>query len=366
MMLELNEKKIRKGKPIGLPYRGSKKKISKKIVEIIKQNFGTEKPVYDIFGGGGAITAECLLNGLEVHYNDLDRTITDMFQRVLATDREFLKTLIISRDEFLKIREKENKTVDDELKLLVNSFGNNRKGYLYSEEFSDLKYNLAIEIIKNHDTFDGYKKTETYLEAKDIFKDQTYQKPRQDRKVQLAQLQQLQQLEQLRRLQQLERLQQLSRIEVTNLDYTAFSGVEDTILYLDPPYQGAIGYEYGGKARSVLPDVYNKIRQKLLKMPTGSVIVEDEIEYKVGTYPNNDRRMYVKDLRIQTNRFDSQSFYDWTYEMSKKNIVLISSYEISDSRFECVYEFKTARSTVQGGTNNSKTEKLFMVKKGEE
>src|SRR5574344_1882934 len=189
MMLELNEKKIRKGRPLGLPYQGSKKKISKKIVEIIKQNFGTEKPIYDIFGGGGAITAECMLNGLEVHYNDLDHTITEMFQRVLATDREFLKTLIISRDEFLKIRDKENKTVDDNLKLLVNSFGNNRKGYLYSEEFADLKYNLAVKIIKNHDTFDGYKKTETYLKAKSTSKER------------------LQQLEQLQRLQQLEQLQ---------------------------------------------------------------------------------------------------------------------------------------------------------------
>ena len=52
-MLKLDEKKIRKGKPIGLPYQGSKKKISKKIVEIIKQDFGTDKPIYDIFGGGG-------------------------------------------------------------------------------------------------------------------------------------------------------------------------------------------------------------------------------------------------------------------------------------------------------------------------
>ncbi|HEN2581375.1 TPA: hypothetical protein ACGRGV_001198 [Streptococcus agalactiae] len=52
-MLKLDEKKIRKGKPFGLPYQGSKKKISKKIVEIIKQNFGTDKKIYDIFGGGG-------------------------------------------------------------------------------------------------------------------------------------------------------------------------------------------------------------------------------------------------------------------------------------------------------------------------
>lgn len=55
-MLKLDEKKIRKGKPIGLPYIGSKKKVSKKIVEIIKQNFGCDKPVYDIFGGGGQNT----------------------------------------------------------------------------------------------------------------------------------------------------------------------------------------------------------------------------------------------------------------------------------------------------------------------
>ena len=49
-MLKLDEKKIRKGKPLGLPYQGSKKKIGKKIIEIIKQNFGTDKPIYDIFG----------------------------------------------------------------------------------------------------------------------------------------------------------------------------------------------------------------------------------------------------------------------------------------------------------------------------
>ena len=309
-MLTLDEKKIRKGKPVGLPYQGSKKKISKKIVEIIKQNFGTDKPIYDIFGGGGAITAECMLNGLEVHYNDLDRTITDMFQRVPSTDRDFLKTLIVSHDEFFKIRDKENKTVDDELKLLVNSFGNDRKTYLYSRKFSDLKYNLAIEIIKKHDTFSGYKKTDTYKNAArpfDVGKVDRAQVLEQLSKLQqLERLQQLQQLQQLERLQQLQQLQQL---EVTNLDYTAFSDVESGIFYLDPPYENTVLKGYSIK------------------------------------------------------EFNSQSFYNWAYEMSKKNIILISSYEISDSRFKCVYEFKNARSTLQSGTSNNKTEKLFMVKK---
>lgn len=294
-MLELNEKKIRKGRPIGLPYQGSKKKISKKIVEIIKQNFGTDKPIYDIFGGGGAITAECLLNGLEVHYNDLDKTITDMFQKVVNEDRDYLKTLIVSRDEFFEIREKENKTIDDELKLLVNSFGYDRKTYLYSKEISDLKHNLAIEIIKKHDTFSGYKKTDTYKNA---------YRPFDIGKVDRAQV-----LQQLQRLHQLQRLQQLECVEATNLDYTEFSGIEDTILYLDPPYQNTL----------------------------------------------------LKGYSI--HEFNSQPFYDWAYEMSKKNIVLISSYEISDERFECVYEFKNVRSTYAPGPRGKRTEKLFMVKK---
>ena len=138
-MLSLDEKKIRKGRPIGLPYQGSKKKISKKIIEIIKQNFGTDKPIYDIFGGGGAITAECILNGLEVYYNDLDKDITNAFERVISQDREWIKTLIISREEFFEIKAKESKTTDDFLKLLVNSFGNNKLRYLYNKEIPSRK-----------------------------------------------------------------------------------------------------------------------------------------------------------------------------------------------------------------------------------
>ena len=302
-MLKLDEKKIRKGKPIGLPYQGSKKKISKKIVEIIKQNFGTDKPIYDIFGGGGAITAECLLNGLEVHYNDLDKDITNAFERVISQDREWIKTLIVSHTEFFEIKYKENKTTDDFLKLLVNSFGNDKKSYLCSEEISDLKYNLAKEIIEKHDVFNGYKQTETYKRA-------TYNaKQENDKRLQqlerLGQLQQLQQLQQLERLQQ---LQQLNKIKATNKSYHDFSDVSGAILYLDPPYEGSNQKGY-------------------------------------------------------TNSFDSQEFYDWAFEIAKTNIVIISSYSISDERFEAVYSFDKARSTLQGGENiKAKNEKLFMVK----
>ena len=300
-MLKLDEKKIRKGKPIGLPYQGSKKKISKKIIEIIKQNFGTTKPIYDIFGGGGAITAECVLNGLEVHYNDLDKDITDAFERVISKDREWIKTLIVSREEFFEVKAKENKTTDDFLKLLVNSFGNKKTDYIYNKEISDLKYNIAKEIIENHDVFSGYKQTETYKGSIEKYK-------------QLEQLQrlryyeQLQQLEQLQRLQQLQQLQKLNKIKATNKSYHTFGDVSGAILYLDPPYEGS------------------------------------------------SQKGYI-------NSFDSQEFYDWAFEIAKTNIVIISSYSISDERFEAVYSFDKARSTLQGGENiKAKNEKLFMVK----
>ena len=303
-MLSLDEKKIRKGRPIGLPYQGSKKKISKKIVEIIKQNFGTTKPIYDIFGGGGAITAECILNGLEVHYNDLDKDITNAFERVISQDREWIKTLIISRDEFFEIKDKENKTTDDFLKLLINSFGNAKASYMYNKEISDLKYNLAKKIIEKHDVFSGYKQTETYKKVTSGLDWNWFNAKLEKNKT----LQQLQQLEQLQHLQQLERLQQLDELKATNKSYQEFSKVSGAILYLDPPYEGS---------------------------------------YQEG---------YI-------NSFDSQEFYNWAFEMSKSNIVIISSYSISDERFEVVYSFDKARSCLQGGTSNKrKNEKLFMVK----
>lgn len=297
-MLTLDESKIRKGRPVGLPYVGSKKKISKKIVQLIIQNFGRDKTIYDIFGGGGAITAECIINGLDVRYNDLDKTVVDMFKIVLGTDREFLKKLIVSREGFLEIVGKEEKSAEDNLKLLVNSFGNNRKDYLYNKEFSDIKHKTAQDIIYNHDVFSGYRQTETYHQTLDKYNGQI------DTLKQLERLQQLEKLEQINQLQQT----QVGVIQpLTTFDYKRFSNVTNAIIYLDPPYES-----------------------------TGKYYNENEMDYK--------------------------DFYNWAVKMSNENIVLISSYTVSDERFKVVYNFNKAKSTFQGGVGNGHTEKLFMVK----
>ena len=348
MQLKLDEKKIRKGRPIGLPYVGSKKKIAKKLIEIIKQNFGTDKTVYDLFGGGGAITLECKLQGLDVVYNDIDPIPGLMIQKILSEDRGYLKTLICSREEFFQIRDKEDKTIDDHLKLLVNSFGNNCKTYLYSKKHSDIKYTLAKEIIEKHDCFCGYMQTQTFKEfTKDIeklksidwhkSKDKYIEFPVMRRLIQLQRLQQLERIQQLKnakkieyenkeeknqglatlqRLEQLERLKQLEnlqdieangKIKFYNKDYREFSDIKNSIIYLDPPYKDT-----------------NKV-------------------YK-------------------HNNLDYKNFYKWCKDMSKKNIVLISEYNMPDG-FEVVYEFRKAKSTfMQSGYHDDKYEKLYMIK----
>ena len=118
-------------------------------------------------------------------------------------------------------------------------------------------------------------------------------------------LQQIQQLEQIQRLQQ---IQQLNKVKATNKSYHDFSKVSGAILYLDPPYE------------------------------------------------EKKKKSYI-------NSFNSQEFYDWAFEMAKKNIVIISSYSISDKRFSAVYSFDKARSTLESGiSSKGKNEKLFMVK----
>lgn len=173
-------------------------------------------------------------------------------------------------------------------------------------------------------------------------------------------------MEMIPRLSSLSLLQQLKDhkpITVTNKDFKQFSNVKNAILYLDPPYENTTheAYEFGRQSkRKVAKEKYKEIRERLLKLEKGAKITEDGFVFYLGEHKNNQHRMYVKDAQSATT-FDSKEFYSWAYAMSQNNIVILSSYEVSDPRFEMVYEFD-AKSTPQGGAKG-RTEKLFMVKK---
>lgn len=314
-MLQFNGK-TRKGKAYGLPYQGGKRKVAKHIIEILKQNFDTTKTVCDVFGGG-AISFECVLNGIDVVYND---SYTDLVNALewLMTYRGSLHHLVWSREQFMAVRNNPTHPPEEWLGILINSFGQSMRSYLYSVEKSEIKYRYAKLILDTYGTGKDYRHTELYREfLKEYYqgRDGIEQLERLEKVQDICQLFSLKETERLQQLEYLLPLERLNRypalLQFHNRDYKAFSHVEDAIFYLDPPYENA----------------------------------------------NIQGYKHISD-------FDSQTFYDWCVEMASKNDVLISSYTISDPRFECVYEFTKTTSTLQGGNSGKAKhmERLWMVK----
>ncbi len=287
-MLKFDEKKVRKGRPLGLPYVGSKRKISKKIVELIKQNYGADKTVYDLFGGGGAVTLECMINGIDVVYNDINDLPMRAIKKIASEDFEFLKTLLIPRDEFMELRNKENIDEIEYLRLVVNSFGYNQTQYLYAMEHSEIKNKIAKDYIERFNTAKGYR---------------VWNKSRGG----YTRISQLERIAQLERLQETLNVYDLNNLKVYAEDYTYFSDVENSIIYLDPPYKNTVSRAY--------------------------------------------------------KKIDYERFTDWAKMMSEKNIVIISEYTQPSDDFECIFEFKNAYSSMQGGQKrvNGNYERLWAI-----
>ena len=112
----------------GLPYKGSKNKLAPKIFELFPQ----KKNFYDLFCGGCAMTHYGMLHNKFEKFiiNDLNPMCPTLFFD--AVNGKFKnETRWISREDFLNSNEPYVK--------FCWSFGNNLKGYLYSEEIEPLK-----------------------------------------------------------------------------------------------------------------------------------------------------------------------------------------------------------------------------------
>ena len=301
----------------GLGYVGAKRLISWEIGEEIEFQVPCFDVFVDAFGGGGSMSCEFLMRGKKVMYNDLDKDIYEVFRYVMNTEfePEFYNGLLISSAEFNKILNKKHKTVIDNLKILINSFGNRSKAYLYSKDVGESKFLLAKEILKDDAFgFRNYRKNPIF-----ISKINNLEGRRSVEKNRLQQLEQLKQLEQLQRLQQLLKLQQLrncckkNNIAFENLDYKSFimkQRNKKSVLYCDIPYENTVGYSVG--------------------------------------------------------KFDHKKFFDFISEEAKYfKAVFISSYQILDNRFKIMKEFKKKSTLASGTSLDGDTEKLYTLKEFE-
>ena len=237
---------------IGIPYMGSKRKLSAKIVDKILSDNPNCKYVYDLFGGGGAISFEFLKRGITTYYNELNTGVVELLKKIQndgVTD-EFYEW--IDRDTFHKL--KDEPIWKGGLVATCWSFGNNKnKGYLFSKANEEIKkplHNIIVnkcpiakeEFLK----LSGITIDDSLLIADTVNERRLvvmrYVKSEIGR-LDLEQLERLKQLQQLTQVQSLERVQSL---EITNLSYEKViidTPINETVIYLDPPYAGTAKYK---------------------------------------------------------------------------------------------------------------------------
>jgi len=121
----------------GLPYKGSKNRIAKKILDVLP----AAPVLYDVFCGGCAITHAALLSGKysRVVANDVNGMIPHAFETAI-TGGFRNEDRWISRDDFQRLYK------TDPYVAICFSFGNNLHEYCYARELEPYKRALHYAI----------------------------------------------------------------------------------------------------------------------------------------------------------------------------------------------------------------------------
>ena len=249
----------------GLPYQGSKTKISSVLLDKMLELTPQATTFVDVFGGGGSMSLRALDMGLKVHYNELNGHVFQLVSHLKEKGFTYDMLHCLTRDEFSTLIKQEPSYLTG-LAMLVYSFSNNQKDYLYARTKEAEKQAIHNAIITgNFSTLGDYKAQEIeYAKSsnlplrqrfqifKKIFKDLVEGV---DRVQSLNSILNLQDFASLfnkdSRLASVEReacVQEFeaSKLNVSNLcyskiDYDKFDK-ETTIFYFDPPYIGTRGY----------------------------------------------------------------------------------------------------------------------------
>ncbi len=243
---------------LGLPYMGSKRKIAKKILDYICSKNPSAKYFFDLFGGGGAVSFEALRRRQfdRVIYNELDTGVVKLLEKI-RTDGvtpEFFQW--VDRETFH--RHKRDDTWFGGLVKTVWSFGSDQRTYMFSPKNEKTKKILhEIIVNKSGQALDEFQKLTSSAIPDSLLSGETINERRlsvmrflstQKKRQELEHLQRIQHLDNLRHLERLElsnKSYSLERLELSNKSYSDVlidTPVEQTIVYLDPPYEKTGGY----------------------------------------------------------------------------------------------------------------------------
>jgi len=139
---------------LGIPYRGSKRKLAPDILNAIISRHKVVTDFYDLFGGGGSISFNAIsLYNFNVHYNELNSHIFELVKYLKENktlDPKFYEW--VTREEFFNQVNKSNDDADWYSGFVMScwSFGNAQSSYLYGVDIENIK-RLAHEFIVNSD-----------------------------------------------------------------------------------------------------------------------------------------------------------------------------------------------------------------------
>lgn len=292
------------GKTYGMPYMGSKSQIAEWVVGKLPD----ANNLYDLFGGGGAITDCAAQSGKykKIIYNDIDSTIVNGFLK--AVNGKFAKEKRwISRDDFFKLKD------SDPYVKMCFSFGNDGRTYSYGRKIESYKKALHYAVVYGdliqlqrltgmdfsiilNESSTGGRMSAIRRSLRNKCHDSNIPKN-------LQHITALQRLQNLERLQRLQRLQSCN-IEVSNLDYRAINISPNSVIYCDIPYANT--------------------------------------------------KKYTNDTD-----FDYEKFYQWCKMQTAP--IYVSSYQISYPGFEMVGEI-AKRELMSIGQTNKKMERLYRVR----
>lgn len=141
----------------GIPYKGSKRKISHLILQEIRKHAPQAKYFYDMFGGGGAMALNAHYNGYKAHYNELDKDVY-VYMKFLISQLQNKKGKygilpdewyrFITKAEFDKIKADKTPSAYRSFVLLNYSFGNDWNTYFcneYKQTFKQKGHYLMLD-----------------------------------------------------------------------------------------------------------------------------------------------------------------------------------------------------------------------------
>jgi site-specific DNA-adenine methylase len=260
-----------KVEPLRIPYMGSKRKIAEELFQKMLEIKPNAKYFFDLFGGGGAMSFFALQIGLKTQYNEKQKGMVDLLNYILQRARSGEKGQykifpddfynFIDREQFKILKDEDS--IKGQFARICYSFGNNQRTYLFGdiEELKHLAHDIVV--FKNENALEEFnQKTNSNFV---LSKKESWNERRLDFMAQvigrldLQQLERLQQLHQLHQLEQLEQLERLPAFAITNLDFQDVkieTPIEETIIYLDPPYRGTAEY----KENALFDDIDNFFR----------------------------------------------------------------------------------------------------------